>query len=961
MSANDSKVKQLVSNRLDESIINKLKNEIASMATPDVAGLPQGSALERGVVLGPAVAMMPDGTIHPLDPTQTLTNNNWLATSPRYVLVKQADHDYLIDCHAPLGGGGAGNVYSAYILPHGNPIGSPIIPVVVKVARSNEEDALKNEVRFVTEDVVPYGDEGKRILGVGNHAIAIFDYIPGQKLVQPIGEEGIVVENALLTLGFADRCQLAIDLCTKIANIHEKKFCHLDLNWDNVLVDIDDQGKYKACRIFDHGQSQYFSNTPLKNPTGKLYWNSKQANLPYGYGCSKYPLRPSPEIDIVPLGVMCDILFAAREGKNPEDYNTFQKRQEALSRVEGNFRRNQTDAIVGAPFVIHHDFIDGSNWNLEIATADRLNELMQVFFERMVSDLPDERATAAEAVEFFEAIKKLNSLNEGCANDANNQKDILSYCEELAFQTKKINEALPVIGSALNVNASWYVERKIDLLLHMLTYPAYLMRMELNFCETEIKRLISFFGEEENFSPNAIDLKNLLSLLADDLIEKQIKIRCVNAVMQMMLLDRKERQLKKESRERFGGLPEYFSTQWTEDEQGQLDSINKEEMYKRIEGRDLTEIMEDGTLPEIFRIHILIQEKKLFLYRETELRAARTTIQSIISSDNKIQTINKNYSLFEFNDVGDHDVLKSDSGNEPDVDRPIEIEIGESDIESKDSSDVIEEKEQIFTANDPYTEAFQYYKAALDFYRSAAEAEQCSDASQEYSADENPVLKTGQAFLKAITPAEKQSQQEKEALTKLFVFQAQQLSSCFSNEGNSFPKKPQKLNNVNPDIADCDRAINDLAKNEQRSLKAAAAIAVGVLLGVTAVFAAAITLTALCPFAGALFIGVLAPLAGHTMLTAASAAIATVGYVIGVGIGCKIEDNFQERRVAARAVHAVKAVQAAKKEAVHQSEISSSGKKPTSLLTRIGLFGCSSKHKEDGEAHNEAPNRKAAI
>ncbi len=393
MSTCDDAVRTFVADEQDRQAITAAVEQLHLMAVPDVTNLPQGRAIEKGVALSAAVAVMSGGKIEHLDPTQIQNdNNNWLETSPQYVLVKQADHDYLINTHEPLGSGAAGKVYKACILPHGNEQAALNPPIVVKAASLGEEAVLKHEVQFVTKDVVPHGKKDEKILRVGNHSIAIFNYIPGKKLVKEIGPEGITVEHELLNLDFADRCQLAIDLCAKIDEMHKGGFCHLDLNWDNVLVEIDANGQYKDCHIFDHGQSQYVSKESLVAPVGKLFWNSKEANLRFGYGMYLHPLSPMREIDIVPLGVMCDIVFAAKKGMNPNDYNPFKGKQEAIQ--DKSFNRQKVDAVVGAPFVIHNDFINPDGWKLGIATADRLNELMHVFLERMVSDFSDERRHA---------------------------------------------------------------------------------------------------------------------------------------------------------------------------------------------------------------------------------------------------------------------------------------------------------------------------------------------------------------------------------------------------------------------------------------------------------------------------------------------------------------------------------------------------------------------------------------
>ncbi|MCD6045720.1 MAG: Protein kinase domain [Gammaproteobacteria bacterium] len=958
----DNELEKFVSDEGDRAAIIKALELLRNTPISNIADRPKESTSDETIILCAAVAVMPDGTIKELGPTQIQNENNWINTPTRYILFEQGGKDYIANTHTPVGRGAAGSVYSACVLPRDNQQTSQISPIVVKAANCGEEGALKHEVQFVTEDVVPHGAEGKRVWGVGNHAIAIFDYIPGQKLVKEIGAKGIVVEQALLNLNFADRCQLAIDLCTKIAAIHNQGVCHSDLNWDNVLVEIDAQGKYKAkaCRIIDYGQAQRFSDKPYVAPIGKLWWNSKQANSLYGYGVAKYPLKPSAEIDIVPLGVMCDILFAAREGKDLQKCNPFQKKQEALAGVSG-FRKNQTDAVVGAPFVISNDFIDHANWKLEVATADRINELMQVFFERMVSDFPEERPAAAEAIEFFKAIQSLNVLNEGIVKEANEER-ILSRCEELAFQTKKINEnELPLMSSVLEIQPNWYAERKIDLLLRMLSYPAYLMRMDINFCKKEIDRLISLF-KEEGISTN---LEELTRLLGDDLIEKQTKIKCVNAVMQGILLDRKARQLEEEVKERFS-RPLTFMTPWDEDDKLQLKGIDKEKLYEQLEGRDITEIIEDHTLPQIFRKHILVQEERLFLYRKKELEAARTTLQLIIGSDGTIKGVNERYSLFQFNDVGNNEASVDEVGNQADSDELVEERGSEdehSSIDAVPSTPVPPEKKKNSNTDNQYTVALEYYKKTLEFYQRIAATMQNSNSNQDFELKDNPVCSTGQAFLRAATAAENKNKQDKIALTKLFVFQAQQLRSCFPPEDNSFPQEPQQLHDLNPTIKDCAQAINHLAKNEQRSLgdvAVAAAIAVGVLFGVAAVFTAAVALSALCLPAGLAFMSFMAPIVGPTMLTAASAAIVTLGCVVS-GIGCKIEDTLQERRLAARAVNAVNAVQESVKVETDSETIPKIGKNSTSLLARIGLFGCSSKSKEGDKVSTETYSQKAAI
>lgn len=867
----------------------------------------------KGAREGIAIAVMPDGSLKPLG-----ADENWLGepSLPQYIVFKNEEDRYgIILTEAHLGEGLTGKVYKGVIL-YESFENRPIQPGVIKAVYATGEDALAHEIQFSTEDVRP----AKKMVRVGKIQTAFFDYIAGEKLVSEITEEGIDVSEALLNLDFEDRCQLMIDLCSKIEKMHtreEGSFCHLDLNFDNLLVEMREQRYYKACHIIDHGQSQLLDGKELTEPAGKMFWNSKEANELAGKG-QQYAFVPGTKTDIVPLGAMGYVIFAARTNASPADYNLFLEKQKAYRGIDfkGIFGIR---AVANAPFVINANFINPGEWTLQTATAERMNELMKVFFERMVSDDLEERPSAAQARQFFCNIKELYHLNHISGEEAQlvaalnpqNQERLLAGCEVLAFP-------LPIDGAF-----SEAISPVIWQLKHILSSPEYLNSQKDDFCREKIKFLIECKKKSNPiiFENEAMKWNSLLDAVSrmDDMIaddpsddKKRSKIDFIVVFMEAYSLNKEILNFLKKEKSFYEKYPNAKDNLKIDVERLR---IELEKMAHKDGYEETDEFQKKSS--EFYEKFLFLREREHLILKEKNLKQKISLVKASVRD-------NFGMKMEDMNSSGDEIArLKSEMESESEVSHEESEELGKKErvlliqnkmfiLNVKICMTEIFYSEKIcqgFVEQDHYEDAIRRYKDYLDAYkeclRSSEESNgengnQISVVLEPVNEENDPVLSANKKFLDAVRAKNNENHPENEkALTTILNYQANELRNLV------VAMDPNKENELAPPVPCKDEqyvgAMQKLEAHGKTDLVALGLMSLGIILGVTMVVTAAIAITALvgitCPPA-LLALPVVGPMLSAAyaapMLVAATAAISTLGYVASVAFGIKKQKDSEK-------------------------------------------------------------------
>ncbi len=882
---------------------------------------------------GVAIAVMPNGS------RKSLTaEDNWLEWEPKpnYIVFKNPNTNQygIIITENLLGEGATCNVYPSALLSENGEVEEVTVAKVLKPGV--DANILTHEAQFKTDDIQVHTP----VIQVGRLLTTVFNYVPGKSLVSKIEDEGIRVEQALLHLSFEDRCQFMMDLCAKLDAMHTgktptgKSFCYLDLNFDNVLVEIDENG-YKACHIIDHGESQFLPSEEeaFEGRFGKFFWNAKEANqLASVRG---FRLILNPKIDIVPLGVMGYIIFAARENISDTDYNLFSEKQEAYRRVDfkGIFAIR---AVSNVPFVINANFIVPDEWNLKIATADRMNELMKVFFERMVSDDPEDRPSAEEARQIFSNIQELYRLNHALEEEASifaifhPEENLLKECQALAFP------------SPINGQFSEAIAPVIRQLKHILSSPEYLSSQEDNFCREKIALLIKLkqASDSSMFAMGVSKWNSLLDaiLLMDRMIaegpsnaaKKRSKIDFIVAFMEAQSLNEEILNFLKKEQDFYKKYPNARNNLKVDIQRlrMELQKISAENGYeKTAEFQEKSSEFNEKLLFQMERDHLIAKAKclkrKVDFVKESVSANFGMKMEDMNSSEDEIQALKSEI------ESEDEEILEPYKKSE---------ELGE-----KEKAHLIQNKKFILNVKicmseicysenicqgytqqgqyedyilkqQEYKNAFQRYEQYLNIYKECLKnllrpsKEDDADQGNEISVElqsvkekSDPVLAANRAFLDAVARESEKHPKNKKELAIILNYQANELRNLV------VAMEPHKGNEVElAKPVPCTEAqyvgaMQELEEQGKTDLVALGLMSLGIILGVTMVVTAAIAITAFvgitCPPA-LLALPVIGPMLTSAfaapMFVAATAAISTLGYVAGVALGIKKQKDSEK-------------------------------------------------------------------
>lgn len=883
MSAYTDDVNEFV--QLYQDSIAAAWNTLSLESTPDAEE--HVKELHPGTVFCVAVAVFlsPNGEIKVSKLDQTTATNNWINANPKpdYILFKEANGSCaLIRTKNPLGKGGAASVYPAakFSINDGGSLSLDTSqPVVVKAAAIGQEATLAHEVQFKIGKVVPHGAEGKRVFGVGNISVAIFDHIPGQKLVEEIQFEGIQVTDALLNLSFDDRCQLVIDLSSQIANVHKVRVSHNDVNLDNVLVKIEN-GQYEAqsCQVIDFGQAQNFGTDIKPVSVGKFLWNGNEL------GQVSSPIVANPKIDIVPLGVMGYIIFTAKEGSPEQDYNLVIEKQIAL-KAAGDFNIKRAKAVAHTPFVMGKNFLDQAHWKLQYATADKLNELIHVFFERMVSDIPDERPTAEEVGRFFAEIKELANTQKIIQ-----QEKILQRCDEVVYIGTKSKEQI--------INNSAMIRR----LQRMLSSEHYLRRQRHpnRFLLQKVDQLISLEKRENPANEYALSmLQELLVFIKPLKPGDSSGIELTVSAMRMILFVKGKEQFLREiavkfNHQKYTSLKESIDD-LTADEQQELSELDPD-MLKQL--NEVTEAGWNAILEEeepnqaqkeraLWALRILelrkkqdeIEGKRLCLkryealaskYREEQSKINRgmSTPSEMVNpfasfltgvstypaqlesrpAENQSEDLMNSYSSLVSSSEGIETACFEPNDSVPEVDNRPETTLVSVDKEDGNALRSVSERVEEQSDNAKYESALAQYKQALGNYEkvwsSLKKSEEKQSASQGNNDTKDAVVPTGRAFLHEASLAEKNGANYAE-LTTLLNYNCQLLMGC-TEIINTTLDKPLDFSVQEsisrPTDEEYDNALQQLKTNDKKETATKALKALGIVCAVVAVVTISVVL-----------------------------------------------------------------------------------------------------------------------